>query len=316
MRRGKSYHLNSTCDIGEPDLPGPDRGKRGAMWREPLTGNMGEDLEPHKPVHETTTGSWTSKNGNEGGRPTSSLSLPASHGWCHLHFRERGSPMKNRKREICTSGSVRDEDGQPPHLLGRRQFLHLAAAVVALPAISRNAWAHAYPSRPVHIIFGLASGSAGDILARLIGQWLSERLGQPFVIENRVGAGGTLAAEAVVRSPPDGYTLLACGSPDEINATLNDKLNFVFLRDVAPIAGIARGPHVLVVHPSFPAKTIPEFIAYAKANPGKVNFGSAGIGTMAHMAPELFKVMAGIDMVHVPYRGLAPALTDLLGGQR
>src|SRR6516164_10798779 len=119
MRRGKSYHLNSTCDIGEPDLPGPDRGKRGAMWREPLTGNMGEDLEPHKPVHETTTGSWTSKNGNEGGRPTSSLSLPASHGWCHLHFRERGSPMKNRKREICTSGSVRDEDGQPPHLLGR-----------------------------------------------------------------------------------------------------------------------------------------------------------------------------------------------------
>jgi tripartite-type tricarboxylate transporter receptor subunit TctC len=197
----------------------------------------------------------------------------------------------------------------------RRQFLHLAAGVAALPAVSRFAWAQAYPTRPVRIIFGLASGSAGDILARLIGQWLSERLGQPFVIENRVGAGGTLAAEAVVRSPPDGYTLLACGSPDEINATLNDKLNFVFLRDIAPIAGIARGPHVLVVHPSFPAKTIPEFIAYAKANPGKVNFGSAGIGTMAHMAPELFKVMAGIDMVHVPYRGLAPALTDLIGGQ-
>jgi tripartite-type tricarboxylate transporter receptor subunit TctC len=167
----------------------------------------------------------------------------------------------------------------------------------------------------VRIIFGLASGSAGDILARLIGQWLSERLGQPFVIENRVGAGGTVAAEAVVRSPPDGYTLLACGSPDVINATLNDKLNFVFLRDIAPVAGIARGPHVLVVHPSFPAKTIPEFIAHAKANPGKVNFGSAGIGTMAHMAPELFKVMAEIDMVHVPYRGVAPALTDLIGGQ-
>ena len=199
--------------------------------------------------------------------------------------------------------------------LPRRNFLHLAAGAAALPAVSRIARAQAYPSRPVRIIFGLASGSAGDILARLIGQWLSERLGQPFVIENRVGAGGTLAAEAVVRSPPDGYTLLACGSPDEINATLNDKLNFVFLRDVAPIAGIARGPHVLVVHPSFPAKTIPEFIAYAKANPGKVNFGSAGIGTMAHMAPELFKVMAGIDMVHVPYRGLAPALTDLIGGQ-
>ncbi len=199
-----------------------------------------------------------------------------------------------------------------PH---RRQFLHLAAGAAALPAIPRVARAQSYPTKPVRIIFGLASGSAGDILARLIGQWLSERLGQPFVIENRVGAGGTLAAEAVVRAPPDGYTLLACGSPDTINATLNDKLNFVFLRDIVPVAGIARGPHVLVVHPSFPAKTVPEFIAYAKANPGKVNFGSAGIGTMAHMAPELFKVMAGIDLVHVPYRGLAPALTDLLGGQ-
>jgi len=199
--------------------------------------------------------------------------------------------------------------------LPRRNFLHLAAGAAALPVVSHFAWAQAYPARPVHIIFGLASGSAGDILARLIGQWLSEQLGQPFVIENRVGAGGTLAAEAVVRSPPDGYTLLACGSPDVINATLNDKLNFVFLRDIAPVAGIARGPHVLVVHPSFPAKTIPEFIAHAKANPGKVNFGSAGIGTMAHMAPELFKVMAEIDMVHVPYRGVAPALTDLIGGQ-
>src|SRR6516164_4609986 len=146
MRRGKSYHLNSTCDIGEPDLPGPDRGKRGAMWREPLTGNMGEDLEPHKPVHETTTGSWTSKNGNEGGRPTSSLSLPASHGWCHLHFRERGSPMKNRKREICPSGCVRVEDGQPPHLLGRRTFLHLAAGAAALPAASLVARAQASAS--------------------------------------------------------------------------------------------------------------------------------------------------------------------------
>src|SRR5215831_16525774 len=199
-----------------------------------------------------------------------------------------------------------------PH---RRQFLHLAAGAAGLSAVSRFAWARAYPSRPVRIIFGLASGSAGDILARLIGQWLSERLGQPFVIDNRVGAGGTVAAEAVVRSPPDGYTLLACGSPDVINATLNDKLNFVFLRDIAPVAGVARGPHVLVVHPSFPADTVPEFIAYAKTNPGKVSFGSAGIGTMAHMAPELFKVMAGVDLVHVPYRGLAPAVTDLLGGQ-
>src|SRR5262245_27261608 len=148
--------------------------------------------------------------------------------------------------------------------LPRRNFLHLAAGAAVLPAVSRIARAQAYPTRPVRIIFGLASGSAGDILARLIGQWLSERLAQPFVIENRVGAGGTVAAEAVVRSPPDGYTLLACGSPDVINATLNDKLNFVFLRDIAPVAGVARGPHVLVVHPSFPAKTIPEFIAHAK----------------------------------------------------
>ena len=199
--------------------------------------------------------------------------------------------------------------------LPRRNFLHLAAGAAALPVVSHFAWAQAYPARPVHIIFGLASGSAGDILARLIGQWLSEQLGQPFVIENRVGAGGTLAAEAVVRSLPDGYTLLACGSPDVINATLNDKLNFVFLRDIAPVAGVARGPHVLVVHPSFAANTVPEFIAYAKDNPGKVSFGSAGIGTMAHMAPGLFKVMAGVDLVHVPYRGLAPAVTDLLGGQ-
>ena len=199
-----------------------------------------------------------------------------------------------------------------PH---RRQFLHLAAGAAALPALSVHGWAQAYPSKPVRIVFGLAPGSAGDIAARLIGQWLSERLGQQFVVENRVGAGGILAAEAVVSAPPDGYTLLACGSPDIINATLNDKLNYVFLRDIAPVAGIARGPHVLVVHPSFPAKTVPEFIAYAKANPGKVAFGSAGIGTMAHMAPELFKVMAGVDLVHVPYRGLAPALTDLIGGQ-
>src|SRR5262249_43564180 len=161
----------------------------------------------------------------------------------------------------------------------------------------------------------LASGSAGDILARLIGQWLSERLAQPFVIENRVGGRGTGAAGAGVGLPPEGYKPLACGSAPVNNTTPNNKLNFVFLRDIAPIAGIARGPHVLVVHPSFPAKTIPEFIAYAKANPGKVNFGSAGIGTMAHMAPELFKVMADIDMVHVPYRGVAPALTDLIGGQ-
>ena len=223
--------------------------------------------------------------------------------------------MKNRKREICTSGSVRDEDGQPPHLLGRRTFLHLAAGAAALPAVSRIAWAQAYPTRPVRIIVGFGSGSAFDILARLIGQSLSDRLGQPFIIENRGGAGGNLATEAVVRAPADGYTLLLCGSPDTINATLYEKLNFNFIHDIAPVASVARGPNVLVVHPSFPAKTIPEFITHAKANPAKISFASAGIGSVSHMAAELFKAMAGVDMVHVPYRSVAPALTDLIGGQ-
>jgi len=197
----------------------------------------------------------------------------------------------------------------------RRAFLRLVAGAAALPALPRIAQAQTYPSQPVHIVVGFATGSSGDIMARLVGQWLSDRLGQPFVIENRGGAGGSLGAEAVVRMPPNGYTLLLCGSPEVINATLNDKLSFNFIRDIAPVASIARGPTVLVVHPSFPAKTIPEFITYTKANPGKVNFGSAGIGTVAHMAGELFKAMAGVNMVHVPYRGLAPALTDLLGGQ-
>jgi len=197
----------------------------------------------------------------------------------------------------------------------RRTFLHLAAGAAVLPAVSRTAWAQAYPARPVRIIVGFGSGSAVDILARLIGQWLSERLGQPFVIENRSGAGGNLGTEAVVRAPPDGYTLLLCASTDTINATLYDKLNFNFIRDIAPVAGIARGPNVLVVHPSFPAKTIPEFIAHAKANPGKVSFASAGIGSVSHVSGELFKATAGINMVHVPYRSLAPALTDLIGGQ-
>src|SRR5262245_45703107 len=199
--------------------------------------------------------------------------------------------------------------------LPRRTFLHHAAGAAALAAVSRAAWAQAYPARPVRIIVGFGSGSAADILARLIGQWLSERLGQPFVIENRSGAGGNLGAEAVVRAPPDGYTLLLCASPDTINATLYDKLNFSLIRDIAPVAGIARGPNVLVVHPSFPAKTVPEFIAHAKANSGKVNFASAGTGSVSHMAGELFKAIAGVSLVHVPYRSLAPALTDLIGGQ-
>ena len=157
--------------------------------------------------------------------------------------------------------------------------------------------------------------AANDIVARLIGQWLSERLGQPFIIENRPGAGSNIATEAVVRAPPDGYTLLLVGPPNAINATLYDKLNFNFIRDIAPVASIVRVPNVMVVNPSVPAKTVPEFIAYAKANPGKINMASAGIGSSAHVAGELFKMMTGVDMVHVPYRGAAPALTDLLGGQ-
>ena len=167
----------------------------------------------------------------------------------------------------------------------------------------------------MRIFVGFGTGSAFDILARLIGHWLSERLGQPFVIENRGGAGGNLAPEAVVRLPADGYTLLICGSPNAINTTLYDKLSFNFTRDIAPIASIAVAPNALVVHPSFAAKTVPELITIAKANPGKVNYASAGIGSVSHMAGELFKAMAGVDMVHVPYRGMAPALTDLIGGQ-
>jgi len=198
-----------------------------------------------------------------------------------------------------------------PH---RRHFLHLAAGVAA-PALPRTAWAQIYPTRPVRLIVGFEAGGAADILARLMGKWLSERLGQQFVIENRSGAGGNIAAEAVARAAPDGYTLLLLTSTDVINAALYEKLNFDFIRDIVPVASITRTPHVMVVHPSFPVKTVPEFIAFAKANPRKVNMASAGIGTPSHMSGELFKTMAGIDMAHVPYRGAAPALVDLLGGQ-
>ena len=199
--------------------------------------------------------------------------------------------------------------------LPRRKFLHLAAGAVALPAISRMARAQTYPTRPVRLVVGFDAGGAADILARLMGQWLSERLGQQFVIENRSGASGNIAAEAVVRAAPDGYTLLLPGSTDVINATLYEKLNFNFIRDIAPVASITRAPHVIVVRPAFPAKTVPEFIAFAKANPRKVSMASAGIGTPSHMSGELFKMMAGIEMVHVPYRGAGQALVDLLGGQ-
>jgi tripartite-type tricarboxylate transporter receptor subunit TctC len=198
--------------------------------------------------------------------------------------------------------------------LPRRTFLHLAAGAAALPALSRIARAQ-YPTRPVRIIVGQAAGSGSDTAARLIGQWLSERLGQQFIIENRPGAAGNIATEAVVRAPPDGHTLLLVNAGNAINATLYDKLNFNFIRDIAPVAGIFRVPQVMEVNPSVPAKTVSEFIAYAKTSPGKVNMASAGIGSAHHVAGELFKFMTGVDMVHVPYRGTTPALTDLLAGQ-
>ena len=199
--------------------------------------------------------------------------------------------------------------------LPRRQFLHLAAGATALPAVSRIAKAQAYPSRPVRIIVGFAPGGGTDITARLMGQWLSERLGQQFVVENRPGAGSNIGTEVVVNAPPDGYTLLIVGSFNTINATLYDKLSYNFIRDIAPVANITRDPYVMVVNPSVPTKSVAEFIAYAKANPRKLNMASAGTGTGSHIAGELFKMMAGVDMVHVPYRGSGPALTDLLGRQ-
>jgi tripartite-type tricarboxylate transporter receptor subunit TctC len=199
-----------------------------------------------------------------------------------------------------------------PH---RRKFLHLTASAAALPAISRIARAQTYPLRPVRIIVGFASGGATDIMARLIGQWLSERLGQQFIIENRPGAGSNVATEAVVNALPDGYTLLMATSVNAVNATLYDKLSFFFPRDIAPVASIHREPHVIEVHPSVPASTVPEFIAHAKANPGKINTASAGIGSGNHIAGELFRMITGVELIHVPYRGAGPALVDLLGGQ-
>jgi tripartite-type tricarboxylate transporter receptor subunit TctC len=199
--------------------------------------------------------------------------------------------------------------------LPRRKFLHLAAGAAALPAASGIARAQSYPTRPVRLIVYFPPGGVGDILARLIGQWLSERLGQPFVIENRPGAGGNIGTEAVVRSSPDGSMLLWAISPNAINATFYDKLNYNFIRDIAPVAATIRVPNVMVVNPTLPAKTVPDFIAYAKTNPGKLNMASGGNGVPSHVAGELFKMMAGVDMVHVPYRGSAPALTDLLAGQ-
>jgi tripartite-type tricarboxylate transporter receptor subunit TctC len=196
----------------------------------------------------------------------------------------------------------------------RRRFLYLAAGTAALP-VSRPTWAQVYPSRPIRLIVGFPAGGPTDITARVMAQWLSERLGQQIVIENRAGAGSNLAVEAAINAPPDGYTLLLVGATNAINATLYEKLNFNFIRDVAPVAGIIRVPLIMEVHLSVPAKTITEFIVYAKANPGKVNMGSGGIGTTLHVSGELFKMMTGVDMLHVPYRGAGPMLTDLLGGQ-
>src|SRR6202521_5103186 len=197
----------------------------------------------------------------------------------------------------------------------RRRFLELAAGATALPAASRIASAQSYPTRPVRIVVGYAAGGGTDLVARLMGRWLSERLGQPFIIENRTGAATNIGTEAVVRAPADGHTLLLAHTANAINATLYEKLNFNFIRDITPVAGIIRVPSVMVVNPSLPAKTVPEFIAYAKANPGKINMASGGAGGPDHMSGELFMTMTGVNMIHVPYSGLSPALTDLLGGQ-
>jgi tripartite-type tricarboxylate transporter receptor subunit TctC len=199
--------------------------------------------------------------------------------------------------------------------LRRRRFLHLIAGAIASPAVSRGARAQSYPAKPVRVLVGFAPGGGNDIAARLVSHWLSERLGQQFIVENRPGAGSNIATEAVVRAPPDGYTLLLVAVSNATNATLYDKLTFDFIRDIAPVAGLLRVPNLVEVHPSVPAQTLPEFIAYAKANPGKINMGSGGSGGPVHMTGELFNMMAGLKMQHVPYRGEAPALNDLIGGQ-
>jgi tripartite-type tricarboxylate transporter receptor subunit TctC len=212
----------------------------------------------------------------------------------------------------CISKFIARRIMKLPH---RRQFLHLAAGAAALPTISKIARAQTYPVKPVRIIAGYPAGGTTDILARLIGQWLSERLGQSFIIENRAGAGGTIAVDSVVRAPPDGYMLLLTATNDAYGEYLYPDLRYNYIRDIAPVATICLTPTVMEVNPSVPVKTIPEFVAYAKANPGKLNMGSGGIGTPDHLAGELFKTMAGVDMVHVPYRGAAPAVADLIAGQ-
>src|SRR6266478_3987751 len=232
---------------------------------------------------------------------------------CH----KRAVRARSGSRDMCNALVICDCDCALEGImkLPRRKLLRLATGVAALPVLSRLAGAQSYPSRPVRIVAAFAAGGGVDITARLIGQWLSDRLGQSFVVENRPGAGGNIGTEAVVNAPPDGHTLLLATVPNAVNATLYEKLNFNFIRDIAPVAGIIRVSMVILVHPSVPAKTVPELIAYAKRNPGKVNMASAGAGSAPHMAGELFNFMAGVNMVHVPYRGQGPALSDLLGGQ-
>jgi tripartite-type tricarboxylate transporter receptor subunit TctC len=220
--------------------------------------------------------------------------------------------MRNRERNNRTFGSMRNKHRQTPGLLGRRRFLHLAAVAAALPALARAASAQAYPSRPVRIIVGLPAGGGADIVARLVGQALSQRLGRQFIVEDRPGAGSSLATEDVVKAPPDGYTLLLAMPSNTVNATLRPDADFNFVRDIAPVAMICTLPFVLLANPSTPAKSVPELIAYAKANPGKLNYGSRGIGTLTHVIAELFKMMAGVDLAHVPYRD--NFLPDLLSG--
>ena len=221
-------------------------------------------------------------------------------------------PPECQRAVVDIAGAIFEKNAMK---LPRRQFLHLTAGAAALSAVSHFAWAQTYPTRPVRLVVGFPPGGGTDIAARLLGQWLSERLGQQFVIENRPGAGSNLATEGVARAAADGYTLLLASTAHAINATLYDRLNYNFLRDIAPVAGIIRVPNVMEVNPSLPPKSVSEFIAYAKANPGKVNYASGGNGTAQHLSGELFKMMTGVVMVHVPYRGDAPALTDLIGGQ-
>jgi tripartite-type tricarboxylate transporter receptor subunit TctC len=225
------------------------------------------------------------------------------------------SPSIENRDTVCEKFHHQDFFQGYTMKLPRRQFLHVAAGAAALPAMQRIAGAQTYPTKPVRLIVAFAAGGPNDIVARLIGQWLTERMGQPLVVENRPGGGGSVGTEALVRSPPDGHTLLLCSPANTIGASFYEKLSYNFLSDTAPVALVARTAGVMETHPSVPAKTVPEFIAYAKANPGKINMASSGTGTFQHVTGSLFKAMTGVDLVHVPYRGAGPALNDLLGGQ-